>query len=351
MRRMGSLLGAVLLVACQERSPLGLRAQTGGGGAVTTTTDEGGGGSGGAAPVCTAGACVPSAAGPFVRVTMVSIGKPGEVPPCPSWAPLAFEGFAGMQVEAPTCPSCSCGPAACALPEEIHASAAKCANAEGAQSTPWDAPPAWEGGCFSEAPIAAGLQCSGVPCVQSVTIDAPMVEPCKPTEQGEPHFPDPVWDRMARECKIKADVDGCGEGESCAPVPPEGFALCLSVAGEGYECPAAYPEHYLVFDSIDDERACSPCACSDPEGADCAALVSLFTNAACGAFLGAFPVSSAMDNACTDVPPGVGLGSKEAVLTVDKPGTCAQSGGEAMGELRPAGPVTFCCQPATGPAK
>ncbi len=51
------------------------------------------------------------------------------------------------------------------------------------------------------------------------------------------------------------------------------------------------------------------------------------------------------------VPSGVGLGSKEAVFTVDKPGTCAQSGGAASGELHPAGPVTFCCQPPAGPAE
>ena len=186
--------------------------------------------------------------------------------------------------------------------------------------------------------------------MQSVTIDAPMIEPCKPTEQGEAHFPDPVWERMARECKIKVDVDGCGEGESCAPVPPEGFALCLSVAGEGYECPAEYPEHSVVFDSIDDARACSPCACSDPEGADCAALVSVFADGACGALLGTYMITNEGPS-CHDLPSGVGLGSKEAVWTLDKPGTCAQSGGEALGELRPTGPVTFCCQPATGPAK
>ena len=293
---------------------------------------------------------MPSAAGPFVRVTLVSIGKPEEVQPCPSWAPLAFEGFAGMTVEPHSCPSCTCGPAACALPEQIHASAAKCPG-EGAASINWDAPPAWEGGCFLDAPIASGLQCSGVPCVQSITIDAPQVEPCKPIEQGAALFPDPVWDLMARECKINVDAAGCGPGESCAPVPPEGFALCVSVAGEGYECPPEYPDPFLVFDSVDNSRACSPCSCSDPAGASCSALVSLFTDGACGALLGSFPVSSAMDNACTDLPPGVGLGSKEAVFTVDKPGTCTASGGDASGELHPAGLVTFCCQPPAGPAE
>lgn len=357
MRRMGWLLGVVLLVACASREPGGNDVQTGEGGAATTTTGEGGdfpttggGGTGGAYPVCTAGACVPSAAGPFVRVTLVSIGKPNEVQPCPSWAPLAFEGYAGMTVEPHSCPSCSCGPAACALPEEMHTSAAKCANAEGAQSINWDAPPAWEGGCSAEAPIATGLQCAGVPCVQSITIDAAVVEACKPVTEGKPHFPDPVWDRMARECKINVDAIGCGAGESCAPTPPEGFALCLSVAGEGYECPPEYPDPFVVFDTVDDERACSQCACSDPQGADCAALVSVFTDAACGALLGTYMITNEGPS-CHDLPSGVGLGSKDAVLAVDTPGACAQSGGEASGELRPAGPVTFCCQHPAGPAK
>jgi len=349
MRCVCVLFGVVLLLGCNDRGPFDRQEFGNGGSGGATTTTSGSGdlfttttGSG-VAPACT-GECVASADGPFVRITMVSIGKPDEVKPCPSWAPVGFEGYAGMQIDPHTCPSCSCGPAACALPEEMHASAAKCANADGASSMTWDAPPAWEGVCSADGPIAAGLKCEGVPCVQSLTIDAPAVEPCKPVVDGKVSLPKPQWNTMARECRIDVSKDGCDPLESCAPAPPEGFVLCMSVAGEGYECTKEYPEHFVVFDTVDDSRECSPCACSDPKGADCSALVSVFTDGACGALLGSFPVSSAMDNACTDLPPGSPLGSKSAKLTVDKPGSCAPSGGEPSGILQPAGPVTFCCQ-------
>lgn len=356
MRYSGCLLGVVLLAACGERAPW-LKGG-GNGGAPPTSTDgdgglfTGGADTGGAGTACNAGVCVGSAAGPFLRVTMISTGKPEEVKPCPSWAPMVFEGHAGMAVDLHACPACSCGPAACALPEEMHASAAKCAMAEGAASIAWDAAPAWEGGCSGEDPVAASLQCSGVPCVQSLTLDAPMIEPCKPAEQGAAPFPAPAWATMARECKVhvEADGDGCPDGETCAPVPPEGFVLCLSVAGEGYECPPEYPDALLVFDSVADSRGCSPCSCSEPAGADCAALVSVFSDGACGALLGTYLLANE-EPGCHDLPSGSALGSKSASFVVDEPGTCVPSGGDAVGELHPAGPVTFCCQPPATPAK
>lgn len=254
-----------------------------------------------------------------------------------------------MTVEPHTCPACSCGPATCALPGPIHASASKCPGI-GAPSLPWDAPSNWEGTCTAEEPIAAGLQCSGVPCVQSLTLDPLVVEACAPMEQGAAQFPDPQWNLLARECKINVGANGCSPGESCSPTPPEGFALCVSVAGDGYECPAEYPNHVLVYDTVNDARACSPCECGDPEGADCAALVSIFSDGACGALLGTYMITSE-EPSCHDLPSGVGLGSKSAMFTVDKPGTCAQTGGAPSGELHTTGPVTFCCQPLAGAAE
>lgn len=139
--------------------------------------------------------------------------------------------------------------------------------------------------------------------------------------------------------------------ESCAPAPPEGFVLCLSVAGQGYECPVDYPRAFVLFDTADDSRACSPCECSDPEGADCAALVSVFTDADCGSLLGSFPVSNAMEYSCHDVLPGTALGSKSATWLTDEPGTCTATGSQLIGQVQPSGPLTLCCQPDPEPAK
>lgn len=305
-------------------------------------------------PSCSTGdaACVPSADGPFLRITMISIGTPEEVMPCPPWAPAGFEGFADMTVAPHTCPACSCGPAACALPEYLHASAATCAGSS-TVTVSWDALPAWEGGCLAESPIAAGLQCGNVDCVQSLTIESPRVEPCFPHTLGRPFLPAPEWGRTVRECKIDVDPNAadCPHGSSCAPLPPEGFRLCLSASGADYECPHAYPERFVVFDTVNDARACSPCACSDPEGAACSALVSVFADTSCSDFIGSFPVTSATDTGCFDLPPGTALGSKTATLTVDTLGTCAPSGGDPSGALEPVGPLTFCCQAEPEPAK
>ena len=115
-------------------------------------------------------------------------------------------------------------------------------------------------------------------------------------------------------------------------------------AEEAYECPDEYPRRVVVSDSVKDERACSPCACGAPEGAECAALVTLSGDAACASPIAAVTVAPGQP-ACVDVPSGVALGSKEASFSVDETGKCAPTGGEPVGELAPAGPVTFCCQP------
>ena len=91
-------------------------------------------------------------------------------------------------------------------------------------------------------------------------------------------------------------------------------------------------------------RDCTPCECGDPEGGDCSAFVSVFTDGACGALLATNMLVSG-EPGCFDVPSGSALGSKSASFVVDKPGACAQAGGEALGDLQPAAPVTLCCAP------
>jgi hypothetical protein len=155
---------------------------------------------------------------------------------------------------------------------------------------------------------------------------------------------------MARECLINIDTDGggCKNGEWCAPAPAEGFELCIFFKGEdpAQTCPDAYPERHVIFKGFgEDSRACAPCKCGEPAGASCSALVSVFTDGACGDLLGSWPLITAMDQGCWDLAPGIALGSKEAIFTIDKPGTCMSSGGEPIGDVKPAGAVTLCCQP------
>lgn len=325
------------------------------GGAAATTTSAGGtggelltGGSGGAA-ACPR-ECVRNKITPFAGLSMYSIAAPAEVKPCPAPLLAGFEGYADLlSAAAPECPSCSCAAAACALPQAMHAGAAKCPG-DGAPAIAFDAAPPggeWDGSCTTYDAIAGGLECSGVPCVQSITI-APAVKPCEPQAQGGASPPPPSWGAMARECSI-GDLpgEGCAPGFVCPPAVPDGFALCLYVLGDYPDCPGEYPRR-LVVAEWKDERKCSPCACGDPQGAGCKAYVSVFEDQGCGSLLGTYTVTSSMDDGCHDLPPGTALGSKSAILSVDAPGACSPSGGEPAGAVVPAVPVTLCCQPDPG---
>lgn len=367
MQRLRFVIGVVvlagwvgLLVGCGEYAWLWNQYDSHGtGGSSTMSTGNGGdiftgsggaGGAGGAAPGC-ARDCVPSPLVPWDRLTMFSIGAPGEVRPCPESAPLVgFEGFGDLHVAPSTCPACSCSPASCGLPESMHVSAAKCVDGDGATETALEVPAAWEGGCTGDA-IPAGLLCGGVPCTQSLTVSAPTVTPCQASTQGAASIPDPAWGTQVRECLIgPLDGEGCLTGEVCAPAVPEGFALCLFLNGDHPDiaCPAGFTGGPLVVaHAWQDERACGPCACGEAEGADCEALVSVFKDGTCGALLGSFPVAE--EEGCFDLPSGSALGSKSAAFVVDKAGSCAPSGGELMGAVLPVVPVTLCCQPQEVP--
>lgn len=324
-----------------------------------TSTGEGGdlftgsGGTGGGALECD-GSCVGIGPDGFEESpSLMWIGAPADVPPCPDFAPLlGFEGFANLHVAPHTCPACSCSPASCALPEAMHASAAKCANAASASSIAWGAPPAWEGVCTAEGAIPAGLVCAGVACVQSLTIEAPIVEPCQPTAGNAIPLPEPSWGELARECRITAS-DLCPlEGYVCAPTPPEGFALCVHFKGDDplFECPDDYPDRHVVYAGNIDARECAPCGCGEPEGVACAALVSAHGDGVCGPVVASVMVASGQ-GACVDLLNGTALGSKSAAWVVDEPGSCAPSGGEPSGQVEPGGAMTYCCQPGLVPAK
>jgi len=305
----------------------------------------GGGGSGGAAVSCDA--CARDAQTPFEGLSAYAFGKPGEVAPCPDVAPLVgFEGFADLTVDPHACPSCWCSPAGCALPEGMYASAAKCPG-DGAASLPFGpADGGWEGTCSNEAPIAAGLQCEGVACVQSLSIPAMTVEPCQPLSQGAASLPTPVWGTMVRECLLgPLSGEGCETGEVCTPKLPDSLSLCLFLKGDdpAYQCPEDYERRVVVYAGVADERACEPCACGDAQGAECGAFLSAFANDACGSLI-ATVITTSEEPACVDVPSGSAVGSASASVVVDKPGTCAQSGGQPSGAIEPVGPVTLCCQ-------
>ena len=139
------------------------------------------------------GACVdyPSAGwdGPF----LVWIGPEPQAPPCPGTAPtVVYEGHADLDAGPLPCGPCQCGAptGACGLPPKLSATSVACeGNAAGTPVTPFDPPPAWDGGCTAEDAVDAGELCEGGPCVASITI-APLAVEESACAAIEPPIPD-----------------------------------------------------------------------------------------------------------------------------------------------------------------
>lgn len=336
----------LLLPGCGGGSEYNPPRPTEGGAAGSSTTSTGEGG----APACD-GECYPWKSALFDDLSMFWVGS-GEPPPCPADAPAVGVTLHADPLPSPyECPACSCMPAGCALPEEMHVSAAKC-PADGAASIAWDTA-GWGGSCTADGAIAPGLDCGGVPCTQSITIAAPTVEPCVSVSQGTEIPTDPAWGLNAQECILGPLSDeGCGGSEACIQPPPEGFSLCLYRWGDDLspeDCPAEYPRYLVMYADQEDTRACEPCGCSDPQGGECSAFVAVFADGACGAQLASATVPAG-EPACVDLPAGVGLGSKAGALTVNQPGSCTPIGGPAGGVM-PTVPLTLCCQQEPAPPR
>jgi hypothetical protein len=293
--------------------------------------------------------CVAGVPASYHGMSVFQVGprKDIEQTTCPGFAP--HEGsvlYGDLGDTSHTCGTCECGPAVCALPTNMEVSTAKCSDGPG-EVVPFGSPEAWEGTCTdTDAPAEGG---------GSLTIEAPPILPCAVFEgpHADPIPPEPAL--MARECLVTLERGTCGEGELCAPeLPPDDpLSLCLFRRGEddpSIECPNDFPRRFVLFAEHIDHRGCTPCECGAPEGAECTALINIYTDAACADFFVAFAVS-APDPGCFDLPDGVSLGSKDAILTADIPGTCTSSGGMPSGEIETNGPMTLCCEAIYGPAR
>ncbi len=342
------LFGALAVAGCgveQGGVPTPFQGKGGTGGTPTTITCPAGellDAECGAPPPC----CVKGPTPPLQGPSWFQITAPGTPGSCPEPATPGLVGYSDMLPVAPhACAACSCSPAACTLPEGIHTNAAKCPG-DGSIAIPFGPDPAagWEGDCSDDGALPADLQCGGVPCVQSLSIPALSVAQCQPESGPSAPFPEPTWGRMARQCRLDPLPEGgCDGNQVCVPRPPEGFASCLYVQGEHPACPAEYPAHMVFYTGVNDGRGCGACQCAAPEGAECAAIVTAFSDSACGSLVVSVLVTAA-EPTCQDVVSGTALGSAEAWMVTDVSGSCAQSGGAPFGEIAPADPLTLCCQ-------
>jgi hypothetical protein len=222
------------------------------------------------------------------------------------------------------------------LPTTLTASSATCGTM--GNTTPFDAPPGWDGGCTTADAIDGGAA--------SLTIAAPTV-----AESGcnaiQPPTPDGGLSMSyAVACVGEAAGLCSAAGFACLPPPAMGFGVCVASGGD-YDCPGSpYTEKHLAFVGVDDTRSCSPCTCGAPSGGKCTTRISIYPDSACASSsVYVLGVDSTMPEWCDDVTAGPLL-SKSASPPVYVPGgSCQPAGGVPGGSVTQTGTITFCCIP------
>jgi hypothetical protein len=123
------------------------------------------------------------------------------------------------------------------------------------------------------------------------------------------------------------------------PAPPAGFrnGYCITAPGD-LQCPAGpYTTRTLVYRSVVDSRACSPCVCGTT--ATCPGRLREYNSALCVTS----PGTLAADGTCQASQ----LGSNwnfGVEYDGDPPQiACAPSNSQPMGSAGPSDPLTVCC--------
>lgn len=266
--------------------------------------------------------------------------------PWTSWIDVAFA--------EPNCPSCSCAAPTqpedgCNVPVVWNAESKTCQEVYPPNITPFDPPPNWTGSCTATNPIAGGMLCNGSPCVKSLVVQPPAIEPCIAAPamppDGQP-LPPPKRTKVV-EYVAAASSSTCDETTNCIVPPPAGYKLCFvadDLQAEA-ECPTGWTDRYSGWRDVDDARACSACTCGAPEGASCEVRAKVYADDACGNERASLVVSSSEGAKCVDLLEGSALGSKTAEVLSYQAGTCVPSTSEVIGEIMLKRAVTYCCAP------
>ena len=188
------------------------------------------------------------------------------------------------------------------------------------------------------------LTCSSVisppPTAESMSIDADI--PTGGSCAAVPTVDVPVMSSKARMLCASVELESCGEG-LCAAPPGAGYdrRLCIYAAGD-VECPTAqgWVEKVVVFESVEDDRACEPCTCGDPEGGACEGMSAVYSLNMCQNLKAEIP----HDGSCVDLG-SAGYGS----IDLDTPqvvgGQCAPGAVAPIGAVTGLQPTTVCCTP------
>jgi hypothetical protein len=167
-------------------------------------------------------------------------------------------------------------------------------------------------------------------------------------EQVKKSTEPPYWGQDARLCTLSAAGEACGAGgEACAPTPNPPFAsqLCIYrvvLPGQALPtCPESYPSGpEALYTELTDERDCSACQCSAPQGGSCGGTVSLAMGDSCDEDFEYQLGSGCKQFALATRPQQI---SAEYALTA---GSCSiGTKPEPVGQVGPAGNAHVVCCP------
>lgn len=250
---------------------------------------------------------------------------------------LLDDGQAGLRADPATCAPCSCeaGDGQCpkATVTVSRAFGDDCSglcngplllkDGECKRLTDADAS-CWDGGGDS----------IGNPSVVSVTVGA---WPGSCTATGGAAAVSPIaWDASVTVCGAVGG-GGCDADAVCAPPPPPTFEPSACVAHEGdVECPTRYPAKTVLYEGVEDSRACTACSCA---AGSCRGSLLLYDDS-CGDGHLESEVGAPFTGSCLRPESE----DPRARYVVDRSAVCESTPAVPAGQATPIEPTTVCCR-------
>ncbi|XXT23167.1 hypothetical protein WME94_16665 [Sorangium sp. So ce429] len=258
------------------------------------------------------------------------ISETPDFPICPDGRLDYWDGWANVRADPQyqnECGTCTCGPAACALPDRLLVHEAPLCAGEGMEINLASAadPP---GHCVEfSSPIPGDA-------FAAVALKPPtMADKCDASEQ---HAPPPLSGTYARACPWIGKFTGKFDG-----------SVCIAPDDDG-SCPLGFSARFEFQEKIRDARTCTPCACGAPVGGSCEADVLLFSDAGCEHMLYSGNGIGTREQDCYITHEDLPLAGVRVVFAQDEPGRCSpiNSVSRVDGMIESGETRTFCCSSA-----
>jgi hypothetical protein len=171
--------------------------------------------------------------------------------------------------------------------------------------------------------------------------NAPMIVGGTCTPQLVQDIVEAEYDTRMVACGVADSAPSCDGGSGvCMDTPQAPFGGQICIAAEGnVQCPAgsSYIDRYVHHTGLQDNRACSSCACDLVEGSKCSGVVRLFSANACASLQATLNLDQ-----CSALIANISHARFEP--SANQQGSCDASGGGIQGQIEETGAWTLCCQ-------